>query len=63
MKFKRGQKVHMYGCGDGSSTFWIGAKGKVVGFNHKWGIVIVAPDEFPKERHEMHEKQLRKVRK
>jgi hypothetical protein len=61
-KFKLGAKVRMYGCGDGSDTFWDGDKATVVGYSHGRTLICI-PDDYRNEKHHMHPKQCRLVRK
>lgn len=65
MKFKVGDRVSMYGAGDGSGTFWDGDKGKVHAINtgHKKDLVQVIPDEWPDELHSLLPQQLRRLKK
>lgn len=65
MKLKVGDRVAMYGAGDGKHTFWAGDKGKVleVGRGHLQDMAAIVPDEYPNEIHNLHHKQLRKLRK
>lgn len=60
--FKIGAKVRMYGCGDSKGTFWDGEKATVAGYTDK-GLLICIPDEWRDEKHPMHPKQCRLVRK
>ena len=61
-KFKIGAKIRMDGCGDGNGTFWDGDKATVVGYTNS-GTLICIPDDWRDEKHHMHPKQCRLVRK
>lgn len=65
MKFKVGDRVAMYGCGETASTFWAGDKGTITNLEAgpKKDTFLVKPDEWPDELHRMHPKQLRRLRK
>jgi hypothetical protein len=60
-KFKIGTKVRMYGAGYDSYTFWDGNKATVVGYEKY--ILICVPDEYLDEKHYMHQKQCRRIKK
>jgi hypothetical protein len=61
MEFKVRDRVAVYGCGSGSSTFWFGQKGSIVEITED-SMLIVSPDDFRNERHCVHPKQCRKLK-